>query len=182
MTLKTLMSQWQNKMPSGYIHSAILALSLILGSIYLSSCSSYPSLYTYTAEENSSSRSELVSFARNQIGDSYLYAAKGPDKFDCSGLVSYVYNAFNIIVSGSAASISKQGKEIHIKNAKAGDLVFFKREGSIFHVSIITYSDDDSLSVVHSTTSKGVIEENILASAYWKPMIHKIISLESIKK
>jgi cell wall-associated NlpC family hydrolase len=40
--------------------------------------------------------SDLVSYARTQIGDPYVWGAEGPDAFDCSGLVEYVYRHFGL--------------------------------------------------------------------------------------
>ncbi len=110
-----------------------------------------------------------------------MYGAKGPNKFDCSGLVSYVFNKNGVSVGGSAASIYKKGKSIKIDKAKPGDLVFYSKGGKIFHVSIITKREKKELWVVHSTSSKGVIEENVLASRYWEPMIYRIVSLDSLR-
>ncbi|MGB5023938.1 MAG: hypothetical protein WBO44_01255, partial [Saprospiraceae bacterium] len=49
----------------------------------------------------------------------------------------------------------------------------------IVHVGIITESKKDRLMVIHSTSSKGVIEENILKSDYWIMRMHKVCSLNS---
>ncbi|MBK6950189.1 MAG: C40 family peptidase [Haliscomenobacter sp.] len=56
----------------------------------------------------------------------------------------------------------------------AGDLIFFRRSASepVFHVSLVIENDGKSLWVVHSTTSRGVIQEDLLASSYWKPKIY----------
>src|SRR3712207_5139926 len=33
----------------------------------------------------------VVNIAKNQVGDRYLFAANGPDRFDCSGLIFFSY-------------------------------------------------------------------------------------------
>ena len=126
-------------------------------------------------------RSEIVKSAINKIGSTYRYGGRGPNDFDCSGFVQFTFGLNNIAISGSAKSISKMASAIDIKDAKPGDLIFFKKDGHIFHVSIIQKISDDSIIVVHSTTSRGVIEEDILASPYWQEKIYKVISLESLK-
>lgn len=161
--------------PSFYFFALVIVTSTLL------SCGSYQESHLLSSDI-SSVRSSVVDFAQQQVGKKYRNAGKGPKSFDCSGLVAYVYGHHDIVVSGSASSILKQGKEVSMRDAQAGDLVFYKRKGRVFHVSIITRSSKDLLSVVHSTTSRGVMEENVLTSNYWKPMIHKIISLETIKK
>lgn len=44
-----------------------------------------------SSNSNSTSASEVVNIAREQIGKPYIWAAEGPDSFDCSGLVTYCY-------------------------------------------------------------------------------------------
>ena len=39
----------------------------------------------------SSKAASIVALAKEQVGKPYVWAAAGPDKFDCSGLVQYVY-------------------------------------------------------------------------------------------
>ncbi len=78
--------------------------------------------------------------------------------------------------------MSESARGIDIEKAQPGDLVFFKRDkGPIFHVSIITAYEKGSLQVIHSTSSRGVIIENILSSPYWNNKIHKVISLASLQ-
>jgi len=81
-------------------------------------------------------RNKLVSFARKQIGDPYRAGRSGPDAFDCSGLVRYVYKQ---ITGKTLPHYSKsqynQAKRIKKSNAQPGDLVFFFRGGA-HHVGI----------------------------------------------
>ncbi len=124
----------------------------------------------------------IVHTAQEQIGSKYERSARGPKKFDCSGLVQYVYDQYDFQLRGSAASMSTLGRSIDIAEARSGDLIFYKRKGSVFHVSIISEASSDHLKVVHSTTSRGVIEEDVLSSAYWYDKIYKIISLDSLDR
>ena len=81
-------------------------------------------------------RAEVVSFAKAQIGDSYVAGAAGPNRFDCSGLTKYV---FQKIVGKSLPHQSHAQyanvKKISFKDARPGDLVFFFRNGA-HHVGI----------------------------------------------
>ena len=76
--------------------------------------------------------------------------------------------------------MSLLGKAIDIEDARSGDLIFYKKNGRVFHVSIISEGSGAELRVIHSTTSRGVIEEDILASPYWSDKMYKIISLTSL--
>ncbi len=134
-----------------------------------------------SCEEQHDVRSEVVSEALNYLGNSYQYAGRGPDHFDCSGLVSKVYEKVGITIRGSSKSISNVHRGIPIDDVKRGDLIFYIKQGTVFHVSIVVNVGDELIEVVHSTTSRGVIRENILASPYWKEKIHKVISLSAFK-
>jgi len=61
--------------------------------------------------------------------------------------------------------------------------VFFRRSASepIFHVSMVKSNNGKNLVVIHSTTSRGVIEEDILNSTYWKQYIDSVRDVVSAK-
>ena len=117
--------------------------------------------------------------AKNQLGAKYKYAAKGPNSFDCSGLVSYVHQKNHLATIGSSQHLSQKGNGIPMMSAQPGDLIFYKKNNKVFHVSIISKVASTALWVIHSTSSKGVIEEDIMASTYWEPKVYKIISLDA---
>lgn len=157
----------------------------IVGLLLVSSCQTTKEYYASPQEYNETQatslpswRSEVVAFAKQQLGDKYKYGAKGPNSFDCSGLVNYVYQEKGINISGPSKHLANQGNKINIEHAAPGDLIFFKKNGTIFHVSIISEVIGEKIWVVHSTTSRGVIEEEISSSTYWLPMLDKIISLK----
>jgi len=147
----------------------------------LTSCKSTSNIYESEGHSVSSIRTDIIRDARTLVGSTYQYAGKGPKKFDCSGLVGYVYGLSNINVGGSSSSLASQGEKISTKELRPGDLIFFKNEGRVFHVSLVSRVKSDEIWVVHSTTSRGVIEENIMASRYWRPLIHKTVSLNSYR-
>ena len=81
-------------------------------------------------------RSKVIEVARDQIGDRYVAGRQGPDSFDCSGLVRYVFKQ----ATGKKLphySRAQYGKveRISVEEAQPGDLVFFFRNGA-HHVGI----------------------------------------------
>ena len=54
-----------------------------------------------------------------------------------------------------------------------GDLVFFRRSSreNIFHVALVVKNDRDGIQVIHSTSSRGVVLDNITKSTYWAPKL-----------
>lgn len=114
------------------------------------------------------SRTKIIDVAQKYIGTKYLYGGRDSRGFDCSGFVSRVFSENKIDISGSSSSLSKQGKSKTITNARTGDLVFFKKDDRVNHVALLAEINKNELWVIHSTSSKGVIKEDILASSYWR--------------
>ena len=86
---------------------------------------------------------------------------------DCSGLCNYVFQNQGITLRRSSSEQAKDGVGINFRNAKAGDLVFFKKDGRVFHVAVIDEYDGHEMWVIHSTSSKGVIRQEIINNSYW---------------
>jgi cell wall-associated NlpC family hydrolase len=88
--------------------------------------------------------------------------------FDCSGFVTFVLNYFDIKTKRSAAEQFNEGTSLPVEMARPGDLVFFGGKSNVSHVAMVVTNDAKGLVVVHSTNSKGVTQENITESKYWK--------------
>jgi cell wall-associated NlpC family hydrolase len=120
----------------------------------------------------SKERREIVYFAKKQMGAAYKYAGKSPTTgFDCSGFTSYVLNEFDVKISPGSAEQSKAGKKIPLEMTKPGDLVFFGDESHIQHVALVYERKKEGVFCIHSTSSRGVVIDNISTSTYWKPRI-----------
>jgi len=69
---------------------------------------------------------KLISLAKSKFGSPYLYANAGPDKFDCSGFVYYVFKTNGIKIPRTSRNQSKiKGKKLTRKEIKRGDILFF---------------------------------------------------------
>jgi cell wall-associated NlpC family hydrolase len=67
-----------------------------------------------------------VDLARQELGKPYVWAAAGPNTFDCSGLVQYVYHQLGVDLPHSSAIQSTIGTRIgSLDEAQPGDLLFF---------------------------------------------------------
>lgn len=127
--------------------------------------------YTPKSIKNPSTRNQLVKEGEKLIGTKYRYGGTTPKGFDCSGFTGYVYDKVEMNISRSSSAQAKLGKEVPIKKALPGDLIFFTGTGrnKISHVAMVVSNDKEGLFVIHSTTSKGVRKDNISTSTYWKP-------------
>jgi cell wall-associated NlpC family hydrolase len=85
---------------------------------------------------------EVVRFAMSQIGKPYVFAAAGPDAYDCSGLTLTAYARAGISIGIHSATAqydlaAKQGDLVPIADAKPGDLLFYTDGGGdMYHVTI----------------------------------------------
>lgn len=116
-------------------------------------------------------REKIISSAMQYKGIKYVYGGKTPKGFDCSGFTAHVFNENGVSLSGASRHQATKGRSKALKDAKAGDLIFFKNKGKVTHVSIVIKQAKDELWVVHSTSSRGVVKDEILNSSYWKPKI-----------
>ena len=152
-----------------------ISLFVLVASISIFSCDFLQSLQpTTTAKEGATAqlRKNVTQHSKRYVGTKYKYAGKAPNTgFDCSGFTSYVYDQFDLDLSSSSSTQATQGKEVSISDVKAGDLVFFGKKNKISHVAMVVSNTKEGISVIHSTTSKGVIIQNISTSKYWKPKI-----------
>jgi cell wall-associated NlpC family hydrolase len=112
-------------------------------------------------------RDELFQFAKTTLGSPYRYGGNTRGGFDCSGLTFYIFNSQGITLPRTSSTQYQKGIKINPGKSKKGDLAFFALGNKIDHVGIITRSNQKELWIIHSTSSKGVIHQDILASPYW---------------
>ena len=68
---------------------------------------------------------KLISLAKSKLGNSYMPAKAGPDHFDCSGFVYYLFKTNNISIPRSSLTQSKSGKKLTREELQKGDILFF---------------------------------------------------------
>jgi len=124
-------------------------------------------------------RNKIISDAKKHVGTKYRYGGKAPTGFDCSGFVSYVLKNNGVPVSGPSYSQENLGEKISSKQAQPGDLVFFRktRTGKVYHVAMVYENNGGQLTVIHSTSSRGVVIDKLYESSYWKT---KYITLRNV--
>lgn len=119
--------------------------------------------------KNSAVVNDLLKDAQKYLGAPYKYAGNTSSGFDCSGLVTKVFDENNTQLPRRSEDQSNQGKPISINEAKPGDLVFFATSGGsrVSHVGIVhDIGNDGEVKFIHSSTSKGVIISS-LNEKYW---------------
>lgn len=84
---------------------------------------------------------KMIATASAQIGKPYVWAAAGPDSFDCSGLVQYAYAAAGISLPHDSRQQYALTLHVPLSEAQRGDLVFWARNGRVYHVAIFLGTD-----------------------------------------
>jgi cell wall-associated NlpC family hydrolase len=84
---------------------------------------------------------KAAQFACSQAGKPYVWAAAGPDSYDCSGLVLAGWSTVGVYLPHNAAAQRRSMPYVTKANLKVGDLVFYYDD--IRHVAI--YVGDDKV-------------------------------------
>jgi probable lipoprotein NlpC len=142
---------------------------LLLISVGFASCSS-----TRTVRKTTKRRTvkidKIISNAIKYKGVPYKFGGTTKRGMDCSGIVYVSYLQEKIPLPRVSRDMAKKGKKVSLKNAKKGDLLFFKtskRRNRINHVGLIISVKKNQIRFIHSTSSRGVITSS-LSERYWK--------------
>lgn len=135
---------------TGYVRSDLLALT-------------EPPLYNSLGQ--SSIGSQMVSYAYQFLGVSYVWGGTTPSGFDCSGFTKYVCNAFGYTLNRTAAQQLSNGYSVSKSELQPGDLVFFANtyasSESATHVGI--YVGDNKF--IHAAS--GGVKVTSLSDSYY---------------
>jgi len=91
------------------------------------------------AAKSQTEAERVVAIATSQVGDNYAFAAIGPDRFDCSGLVWFAFREAGVrdligdkrkTVAGLYKYFNSRGKADKV-NPRVGDLVVWGRNKHI---------------------------------------------------
>lgn len=72
---------------------------------------------------------DLISYGKQFLGKPYVWGATGPNAFDCSGLVQYIFRHFGISLPRVTYDQVKQGTAVTRGNEQVGDLIFSSWDG-----------------------------------------------------
>lgn len=107
----------------------------------------------------------VMSWAAKERGKPYSYGAAGPSRFDCSGLVMYVFqHAIGRSLPHNAQSQYARTWHISRSQLRPGDLVFEVSGGYAYHVGI--YAGNGYF--WHAPHSGTVVKKQKMYSSNWR--------------
>ena len=114
------------------------------------------------------SAEKIIEYAKTLLGKKYVWADEGPDTFDCSGFIWYVYkNMAKISLPRSSKEQGAYGTYISKKDLRPGDLVFFDTVGAmdniISHAGIYVGNNQ----FIHASSSQGKVVISQLDNDYY---------------
>ncbi|MFC8918746.1 NlpC/P60 family protein [Streptomyces sp. WAC05374] len=107
---------------------------------------------------------KALNIAASKKGAPYKYGAAGPSRFDCSGLTLYSYKKAGKSLPRTAQQQYNKTRHISASGRQKGDLVFFHRGSSVYHVGI--YAGNNK--IWHSPKSGSVVKlDKIWSKSVW---------------
>lgn len=118
-----------------------------------------------TSRREEDTKAKLAQLLSQEMGKPYRWGAEGPDSFDCSGLVYYVYGKLGISLPRVARDQAGAGTRVSKEDLEYGDLVFFARDGkNINHVGIYAGNGE----FIHAPETGDVVKKSTLMSGYYE--------------
>lgn len=112
---------------------------------------------------------DLIVLGKRYLGKPYRYRGVAPWPFDCSGYLCYLFGCFDIQLPRTSADMAVYTERID--QPQPGDLLFFKgrnrRSRRVGHVALVIKVEGNSITMMHSTTSRGIIIEKLENSGYF---------------
>lgn len=99
-----------------------------------------------------------VSAALSRLGKPYVWAASGPNAFDCSGLTMWSYGQVGMSLPHSSSAQRGSGPSVSLSALAPGDLVFMPG-----HVGMYIGNGQ----VIHAPTTGDVVKVVALSSMHW---------------
>ena len=121
-----------------------------------------------------SDEDKMILYAKKFIGVPYVYGGTGDGGFDCSGYTQYILNTYGHSIPRSARTQHGDLEKVKINKAKKGDLIFFsknKRKNNITHVGIVISEEGENLTMIHASSSRGIMITDVSTNTYWKPKL-----------
>jgi cell wall-associated NlpC family hydrolase len=125
----------------------------------------------YAKKVYNSTMDNVISVGKTFLGIPYHWGGTNERGFDCSGFIKYIFSWFDLNLPRTSREISKFGTNVDRNELQKGDLVFFTGrnmyKGLIGHIGIIVEVSNETVKMMHSSSSQGVHIEDLNKSEYF---------------
>ena len=120
-----------------------------------------------STDTGGASVSAFIKAAESKLGSQYVRGAKGPNKFDCSGLVYWCLNKAGVkqsyMTSYTWRSCKKYQRIESMSSVKRGDVLVFKLGARKGHVGIAVSGSE----MIDASNNKGQVVRRTFKSPFW---------------
>lgn len=117
---------------------------------------------TTNAELTSATRTAIVAYAKQFLGNKYVYGGTSlTNGTDCSGFTMRIFEHFGIDTGRSSRDQAANGREIALSEIQPGDLIFYASGSYINHVALYIGGGQ----IIHASNSKTGI---VTSTAYYR--------------
>jgi len=110
----------------------------------------------------------VIRTARSLLATPYRFAGSDRSGFDCSGLTAFVFRQIGLGLPRTAAGQASAGRWVAPDELAGGDLVFFgDSRDKPLHVGLVISEPGEPLTMIHSSSSRGVVETEVVSDRYW---------------
>jgi cell wall-associated NlpC family hydrolase len=124
----------------------------------------------------------IITYSKKFLGTPYKYAGTSPIGFDCSGFIYYVFGNFGLRITRTSYGMAEFGETVMLSKVRPGDLLFFKgrdlNSKNVAHVALVVENNSDGIKMIHSSSSRGVVIDNLSKSKYFIPRFLKAKRLD----
>ncbi|MDH5598043.1 MAG: C40 family peptidase [Cyclobacteriaceae bacterium] len=114
----------------------------------------------------------IISLGKTLLGKPYRYVGPSPRPMDCSGYLSYIFGEYEVVIPHVSGDIGLLVKTIDLSEIKKGDFLFFKgsdiNSKGIGHVALVIEVTQETIMIMHSTVSGGIMVQDYNTSTYFK--------------
>ena len=139
---------------------------------YIIPCQDQSGRRTDETPTASSLGQQIVAYAKQYLGTPYVWAANGPNSFDCSGFTKYIYAQFGYNINRTASGQLQNGVSVSRSELQPGDLVFFhngKSSSAATHVGIYIGNNE----FIHaSTNTYNVTINSLIGTTYDRKYVY----------
>ncbi|RMC40183.1 NlpC/P60 family protein [Lactobacillus sp. ESL0233] len=114
----------------------------------------------------------VVDMAKAQVGKGYVWGGNGPDNFDCSGLVQYIYNQVGgVKLPRVTTDQVKVGSTVSMDKLKPGDLLYWGAVNAPYHIGIYIGNNQ----FIHAATPEQGVVQQVLSSYFYPCVAKRVI-------